>query len=977
MTTAEQKKNLKSFVKAWKDRGYEKGETQQFWLQLLRAIGYEYVDSVLFEKPLKSRGFPDVWLREVNVMVEQKSLGVDLDKPELRQGEMKTPFKQVLDYAEDVPINEQPSYLMTCNFGTFRIYDRAKWHKSELEQHPFEFSLEELAEHPDYLNCITDPNNTRLEKEKQVSIKAGEQIGKLYDMLREGYLDPDSEESMHALNVLCVRLVFCLYCEDADLFEKDAFLQYLKGTAPEDVRSKLKRLFKALDTEKAFRDPYDTGCKPFPYVNGGLFAEDVEIPNFSQQALDFLIDEVSAPIDWSQISPTIFGGIFESTLNPETRRSGGMHYTSPENIHKVIDPLFLDDLKEEYRAIRDDENLTPRQKCNRYKKFHQKLCSLTFFDPACGSGNFLTETYLCLRKLEDKVLDELQFGQLQWSGTEEEEAGERISLSQFHGIEINDFAVSVAETALYISRLKANNDTMMLLDLDSGDLPLRESAHIVHGNALRMDWNCVVFAEECNYIIGNPPFLGARTMDFVQKAELQEVIAGVRNNYDIDYVGGWYVKAANMMDVNPTIHAALVSTNSICQGAQPGDLWKYLIENRGLSIEFAHRTFIWDSEASVKAHVHCVIVGFAKCQVAKKNKTIYVDGYPILASNINGYLLDAPNVFIQDRKEPLCDVPAMSNGNQPRDGGNLLMTEIERREALIAEPEIARFIRPYVGAEELIKGKKRYCLWLNDASEHEIDSSDILRTRVNAVYKFRIASKAKTTNGYAKTPHLLAQRPQKQGVDFLILPMTSSERRLYMPIGYMAKENVASNGAFVLPDATLYHFGVLTSLTHNAWMRVVAGRLKSDYRYSKEIVYNCFPWPTPTTEQKNNIEKCAQAVLFARDNHQGDSLAEMYDGISPLPENAKKSDLKKFAQNKYDDLLSAHKALDAAVEAAYGVDFHGNEAEIVAHLFALYEETIQKERDDRSLQRKDTKSNVKPLKTTIKVKVKVKGGGQE
>ena len=929
------KKDYQALVKRWHGRGYEKGETAQFWIDLLETMGYQHHDGLLFEHHLPSGGFIDVWLRDASCIVEQKALGVDLDKPEIRQGVPKTPLEQALDYVDELPRPEQARYVVTCNFGTFRVYDRDRCSRSQLASNAFEFGLDELAEHPEYLAFLADPSNSRLEREKQVSIRAGELIGRLYDRMQAGYIDPDSEESMHALNVLCVRLVFCLYCEDADLFPKDAFLNYLRDVNPADVRERLKRLFRALDTPISERDPYDTAVRPFPYVNGGLFRDQTEVPNFDAEMKRFLLEEVSAAVDWSQISPTIFGGIFESTLNPETRRSGGMHYTSPENIHKVIDPLFLDGLKAEFVAIRDGEGLTPRQRKNRYAALHNKLCSLTFFDPACGSGNFLTETYISLRKLEDALLHELRGGQT-GLGFEDEGMGQRVSLNQFYGIEINDFAVTVAETALWISRLKANGETSMLLSMGDDDFPLHESAHIVHGNALRMDWNEVLPASECSFIMGNPPFLGARTMNGEQKTELQAIAADVRNNYDIDYVGGWYIKSADMMDANSSIHAALVSTNSICQGAQPGDLWKYLIDERNLAIEFAHRTFIWDSEASDKAHVHCVIIGFAKSQVATRDKTVFENGVPEKAANINGYLLDAPNVFVQDRKTPLCDVPVMANGNQPRDGGNLLMTEEERAEALAAEPELARFIRPYIGADEFIKGKVRYCLWLNDASDDEIQSSDILRTRVRAVYEFRMASKAKTTNGYAKTPHLMAQRPQRQGVDFLIMPMTSGDRRFYMPIGYMDKTVVANNNAFVVCGTGLYHFGILTSQIHNAWIRVVAGRLGSSYRYSKEIAYNCFPWPDPTPEQRRRIESCAQAVLDARAAHEGDSLAQMYDGISPMPEYASKSDLKKYDQRKYDDLLAAHKALDAAVEAAYGVDFGGDEEKIVAHLFKLY-----------------------------------------
>lgn len=518
----------------------------------------------------------------------------------------------------------------------------------------------------------------------------------------------------------------------------------------------------------------------------------------------------------------------------------------------------------------------------------------------------------------------------------------QVSIDQFYGIEINDFAVEVAKTALWIAELQMLDETREILNMWIDALPLKSNDNIHEGNALRMDWEDVLPAEQCSYIIGNPPFLGARTMNQQQKQELQAIASDVRNNFDLDYVGGWYIKTADIMDKNPGIRAALVSTNSICQGAQPGDLWAYLLEQRDLEIIFAHRTFIWDSEATDKAHVHCVIVGFAKAGVVQSEKRLYENGTPIAASNINGYLLDAPNAFVQDRKKPLCDVPEMANGNQPRDGGNLLMTPEERDAAISSEPSIERFIRPYIGASEFIKGNVRYCLWLNDATDDEVSTSPILSERVNAVYEFRMASRAKTTNGYAKTPKLMAQRPQKQGVDFLLLPRVSGANRFYIPIGYMDKSVVASDSAQVIADTTLYHFGVLTSLTHNAWMRVVAGRLKSDYRYSKEIVYNCFPWPNPTDEQRDEIERCAKAVLEAREAHDGKTLAEMYDGISPMPESPGKADLKKFDQREYDDLKAAHAALDCAVEAAYGVDFNGDEEKIVAHLFKLYAEKTAK-----------------------------------
>ena len=666
------KKELREFAERWRGKGYEKGETQQFWLQALRAIGYPHVDDVLFEYHLPSGGFADVWIPDADVLIEQKSFGVSLDDYELRQKKKKTPLMQALDYVEELPRPKQPRFVVTCNFGIFRVYDRDRWSKSQLADNAFEFTLDELAEHPEYLGFITDPGNSRLEKEKQVSIKAGELIGKLYDMMREGYIDPDSQESMHALNVLCVRLVFCLYCEDADLFEKDSFYNYLKDVPVSQFRMALRRLFVALDTELKNRDPYDTDVKIFPYVNGGLFREDTEIPNFTEEAKQFLLEKVARPVNWSQISPTIFGGIFESTLNPETRRSGGMHYTSPENIHKVIDPLFLDDLKVEFAAIRDEEGTTFRKKKNALARFHAKLCSLKFFDPACGSGNFLTETYICLRKLEDAVLNALREGQTELGFSDDEDRGLRVSLNQFYGIEINDFAVKVAESALWISRLKANAENFMFYEVGYDDFPLNESANIVEGNALCMDWNEVLSAEECSFIIGNPPFYGASLCSPSQKQEIVDLFGKIRLSNSLDYVTGWYYKACQMMSLNARIHSALVSTNSVTQGEQVSPLWGTLRQRFAVEINFAYRTFIWDNESADRAHVHCVIIGFSACGESVSPKRLYfADGHHDVVDSISPYLLAGSFVCIDSRSFPLSDVPICSLGNTAKDRGYL------------------------------------------------------------------------------------------------------------------------------------------------------------------------------------------------------------------------------------------------------------------------------------------------------------------
>ena len=925
MTTIEQKRAAQEFVKRWKAMPcVEEEHSRSFWIELLEGVLVlpNATHFLEFERKVKGRKI-DVFYEDMGILVEMKGRGISLDKASERSkkaGE-ETPYQQAKWYADNLPFSIRPRWIVTCNFDEFRIYDQEKASQEDYVS----LALDELPTQLHLLAFFSNKGNSRIEREKQLSVKAGELVGKLYSQLSQQYknIDTDGHEQ-RSLNVLIVRLVFLLYAEDSGLLhEKDALLNYLKRFPADQMRQAVIDLFKVLDTPDAERDPYlPDYLSAFPYVNGGLFgSDDIVVPQFTDQIRLDLLLEASRGFDWSGISPTIFGAAFESTLNPDTRRSGGMHYTSIENIHKVIDPLFMDDLKAELAEI-EGEKVEKNRKM-KLRRFQKKLASINILDPACGSGNFLTESYLSLRRLENRVIESLQGEQI-GMGFDEESLIE-VSISQLYGIEINDFAVSVAKTALWIAEEQMMEATQEILLQPFDFLPLKSNGNICEGNALRMNWNDVLPAEKCSYICGNPPFLGARNMNEMQKEELKAVLPGVKNAHDVDYVGGWYAKCADEIDENENIKAALVSTNSICQGVQVGILWAYLIGKRDLAIDFAYRTFVWSSEAASKAHVHCVIVGFGRSGETRK-KRIFDDAGIIECDNINGYLDSLPSAFFESRKDPICDVPKMANGNQPRDGGHLILSPEECEDALNREPALEKWIRPYYGSEEFLKGKKRYCIWLNDASEDEIEASPILKERVDAVREFRLASKAKTTNGYAKTPALFAQRPQKQGVDFLLLPMTSSERRKYLPIGYMDKKAVASNGAFVLPDATLYHFGVLMSCIHNAWMRAVAGRLKSDYRYSKEIVYNNFVWPEPTGQQRQYVEGCARFILDARDAHQDMTLAQLYDP-DKMPV----------------DLLAAHKALDAAVEAAYGVDFGGDEEKIVAHLFKLYAEKTANE----------------------------------
>ncbi len=914
-------KEIGEFAERWAGRGYEKGEAVKFWEELQDALGYDDKFATTYEAHLDNGGYVDAWLHEASTIVEQKSLGVDLDKPEPRQGRMKTPLEQALDYVDELRPSEQPRFVITCNFSTFRVYDRDECSRSQLAEHAHEFTLSELGEHPERLGFVTDHANARIEHEKQISIKAGERVGQLYDRLRACYADPDSPDSLHSLNVLCVRIVFCLFCEDSELFERSAFYNYVSAYQAQHVRKALLALFRALDTPVGERDPYDTELLSFPYVNGGLFREEVEVPPIDEGTRAFLLEDLSADVDWSEISPTIFGGIFEGTLNPETRRSGGMHYTSPENIHRVIDPLFLDGLRDELSHIQSATGVTPRRRKAALRDLHQRVCRMNFFDPACGSGNFLTETYICLRRLEDAILRDLNDGQR--SVAFDEGDGERVSLAQFHGIEINDFAVTVAETALWISRLKANGESMMTYDVSANDFPLREKANIVHGNALRMDWNEVLPAGRCSYIMGNPPFRGARWQTKEQKAELQEAFHHAKNSGNVDYVAGWYVKAADYMAGWP-IRAAFVSTNSICQGEQVANVWKPLYD-LGVRIDFAHDTFRWSNEATGQAHVFVIIVGFSKLG---GTKTLFHHACPdaeeetMHPGNINAYLLDAPDVFVCGRGTPLSKVPPIGIGSQPIDDGSYLFKDEEIREFLDKEPGAAQYVHPWLGSAEFLNARKRWTLWLGNASDEELASLPLCRERIELVRAFRLSSKRTQTKK-------AAERPKNYGTEILldsmavVIPQVSSERRPYIPIGFIAPDVFCSDKLRVVPGATLYHFGVLHSQFHNAWMRRTTGRLKNDYQYTNSIVYNCFIWPEPSDEQRRAIEECAQAVLDARDNHPGDSLAALYDP-DKMPE----------------DLLTAHKALDSAVEAAYGVDFGGDEEKIVAHLFKLYAEKV-------------------------------------
>ena len=766
---------------------------------------------------------------------------------------------------------------------------------------------------------MTEGYKARLRREMEVSMAAGSMVGLLYDALSKQYADPESERAQKSLNVLCVRLVFCLYAEDAGIFGRHGmFHDYLSEFSARQMRRAVTDLFKILDTKPEERDPYLVQEEPllaaFPYVNGGLFAEeDIEIPPFTEEIRTLLLEKASADFDWSEISPTIFGAVFESTLNPDTRRKGGMHYTSIENIHKVIDPLFLDGLKKEFAEIRDIAIEKTRNR--RLRDFQKKLSQLTFLDPACGSGNFLTETYISLRRLENDVLRILTSGQI----TMDFNSPIQISIGQFYGIEINDFAVTVAKTALWIAESQMLKETEDIVHTTIDFLPLKRYANIAEGNALRMDWESVVPKHKLSYIMGNPPFIGASMMTKAQKEEAVAVFGKGKRVNSIDYVGAWYHKAACYMD-GTSIRAVFVSTNSITQGEQVSPLWDKLINRYKIHINFAYRTFRWNSEAVGKAAVHCVIIGFSQCANRQQRTLFLEDSRVNMVENINPYLLDAPDILVASRSTPICDVPKMLLGNKPADGGNLIFSAEEKNEILKREPDLEPYIHPYIGAVEYINKKIRYCFWLVGVSPSIIQNSPELKKRLEAVREMRRSSSAAPTREKADTPGLFFFVSQP-ATDYLLVPSTSSENRRYVPIGFLSPDVIASNSTTILPDATLYSFGIMTSNVHMAWMRTVGGRLKSDYRYSGGIVYNTFPWPTPTEEQKAKIEQTAQAILDARALYPDSSLADLYDELTMPPE-----------------LRKAHQQNDRAVMQAYGFSVKEmTESACVAALMKLYQ----------------------------------------
>ena len=1039
----EKQEAARVFAERWKGAGEKEiADTQTFWGELLRTVfGVKDIKSIIqFEKPVyvdahkKSiDGF--ITLKSLSgtsrILIEQKNRNVPLNKKEVQSdGAELTPFEQGKRYADWLG-EESPRWIVVCNFNEFWVYDMKKPSK-ELGGSPEVVKLADFEREWYRLTFLADPNKEVQKRQEAASRQTGSLIGGLYDLLVAKCLEPHNPDTLKSLNIFCVRLVFCFYAEDTGLFgdEKTLFDEYVRSFSPEHLRDGLKKLFVALDTPAAERDRYDRQIAAFPYVDGGLFSvHDIEIPYIDGEVKAMILECGKA--DWSEIDPVIFGSIFESTLNPTTRREGGMHYTAPGNIDRVLDPLFMDDLVGEFESIKESPSKGKRK---RLEAFQDKLAALKFLDPACGSGNFLTRAYARLRTLENEAIEAMMGCPVDEDRKQAVFADEsfnpvKVSLAQFWGIEINDFAVSVAKTALWIAERQMLQATERLLGRGMEALPISTQTHIAEGNALTLDWGTMegaragltvkdtpfteaqgelCFDDEAgeqkagqaqkagrlrfDYIMGNPPFVGGMMMSQRQHDQLAIAAPECKNVGEADYVVGWYYKAAGFIKGSST-RCAFVSTNSITQGQAVANVWKPLFK-KGVHIDFAWRTFKWqhaqseeeeaeegDEQAAEQlaaskdkrkakskeerekerefkkrhkvAAVHCVVVGFSSTP-SDKPKVIYeervvqtsdgkkqTERVALPARNINGYLLDAPCVFVESRKSPLCKgAPKMRFGSMARDGGFLIIEkervvrkihkdskdekgfDLESYDEFVKrEPKALPYIKRLVGSEEYINGKERWCLWLVGVAPELLDAMPLVDRRASLCRRFRQASKAEATQKFADADMLFCQIAQPS-TDYLIVPCTSSEKRKYIPMGFLPPDVICSNAAQLIAGATLYDFGILTSSVHMAWMRAVAGRLKSDYRYSKDVVYNTFVWPKATDKQRQRIEKTAQAILDARANHLKATLAMLYG-----------EKMYRFA-----DLVRSHEANDRAVLAAYGWGEDTSESDIVAHLMELYQQ---------------------------------------
>lgn len=923
---------IKNFITKWTGRGNEIQDTSKYWIELLSAIGVSNpTDIVNYEKYVFVNGKKkriDVFMPDTKVLVEQKSLNIDLDKPELQSdGAVLTPYEQGKRYSDNLPFSEKPSRIIVCNFKEIRIHDMNRM-RPELD--PVVIKLEDLEKEAKYLDFLKAFTETVIRKEEQISVDAGNIVKKLYNLLLAQYADPDDPETLKSLNILCVRLVFMMYCEDSGIFEQNQFKNYVMQFSPAHLRRALKDLFIQLDIPEAERDPYlSEDIASFPYVNGGLFRERTEIPNFTDEILDALLEAMD--FDWASISAPIFGACYEGTINPETRHQNGMHYTKTEDVAKLLDNLFLDDLRAELSTIKAEP--VPKKRKKALKALQIKLSKIGVADFAAGSGNFGVEAYLGLRRIENEILQELNNGQIMLDVSDIDDAYDpiKVSLGQIHLAEINDFAADVARVSLWIAEAQMLKETESIIHRNIDYFPLSTEAHIVTCDSLTTPWEEIVPKGEISYIVQNPPYLGARVMSKEQKEALLSVFVDesgkpYKNSGNIDYVAGWMFKAAEYIQ-GTNIRCAFVTTNSVTQGEQVANIWKPLFDRFGIHIDFAYQTFKWNNGTKDMAAVTCVIFGFS-CVPRHKNLLIYDStGKPHVVDNINPYLIEAPSVFIENRSKALCKSPKLGIGSQPIDGGFYLFTEAEMLDFIKKEPLSEKYFKKWYGAQEFIDNKPRYCLWLENCSPNELRKMPLCMERVEAVRNFRKNSKRASTNKCADTP-LSFYITNVPTANYIVIPEISSEKRVYIPMGFMSPEVLCSNRVKISENASLYDFGVLTSSMHMGWTRAVCGRLEMRYCYSVGVVYNNFPWPSPTAEQKAKIEATAQEILDVREKYPDASLADLYDELT-MPS----------------DLRKAHQANDKAVMAAYGIrpsdKAYTDENAKVALLMNMYKKLVK------------------------------------
>lgn len=940
-TVSDIKKAARHFVNKWMERGKEQQEGRSFWEDLLEKVyGVENVrDEIEFEKPVLFDGtwkHIDVYVKNSKTVIEQKSRTVNLGDKELQSdGKELTALEQGIRYFEKLDKPDSGRFVIACNFKEFLIWD--SYHKNSA---PIRFPLEQLPDKWRELKFLVEPYESHPDFERRteesVAKTATDYVRRLYKSLVGNRKNLSSDEQ-HSLNVFCVRWVFCLFAEDAGVFDNMQLHSFVEKFCAEDLKEQFDNLFEFLDMEKRQTQVLRFAPKAllaFPYVDGGLFQRDdrYATPPISEQtrtlllnAWNIYIEETNERFHWNDISPTNFGCIFESTVEKSVRESGGMHYTTPDNIRRVIGPLFLDELEVELKSILDMPYDTSKNRQileQAIKSFRLKLSSMRFLDPACGSGNFLTETYKALHHLELQVIQrELSLTFQTYTGNVDPC---NVQISQFFGIEIDDFAANVAKAALWIAKCQMLQKTEEVLKCSLDILPLPKNANIFQCDALTVDWDVVVkrTVNAPTYIIGNPPFQGNKKMTEEQKKSMLAAMPDKIGNRKVwekqgslDFVCAWYAKAAEYMKGKKNITAAFVSTNSIVQGEQVAPLWKPLMAHYKTHILFAWKTFRWFNKADEMAHVHCVIIGFYQSS-RKRNVPHWLfddDNEPQLAKNINAYLMDAENLFIENRAKPLTKVPEMRKGNQPTDGGNLIIEGNEIEAFLHKEPKAKGFIRRLIGSEEYINNIPRYCLWLKDSTPAQRRSMPAVMKRLEKVAEVRRKSSDPNTKELANVPYLFRETNNPER--YIVVPSASSERRRYVPMGLLHSDVIPTNAVLIIPDGYQWHFGVLESRLHMAWMRIVCGRLKSDYRYSAGIVYNNFPWPSLTEEQKEEIGKTAENILKVRADFPDSSLADLYDPISMPAE-----------------LLKAHADNDKAVAKAFGIDLRMSDEAIALEL---------------------------------------------